>query len=318
MDPTGFTAEGAEFQGVLRETKDYLIDQAQGEGAVGWLKGVTFGFLAGAVGIVEAGVGLVDEGATVAYTVPGVDVMGDPTGVQSREEIKKQVSDLKQTYHTLKEEGFGNALGRLAKGATNTVIAAAKGDPRAIAQVTSVVTEIAGPGAALKGSGALRAVRKGTGELVRGAGRTIRRTYDDAARGLREGAESFSRQGELAQARAIVAGRRGELGSAGRIPSDAEARRIVAAAEEGGTTGPARSALGVDASYPDPAPTVYRNRLRPDSPVVDHVRARALRGHPTDPQNQYIRAWSENSRKEIRRKLADFRGALRAIPGWGR
>jgi hypothetical protein len=43
--------------------------------------------------------------------------------------------------------------------------------------------------------------------------------------------------------------------------------------------------------------TFYKSGLKPDFPVVDHVRARALRGHPTDRQNQYIRAWSENSRK---------------------
>jgi hypothetical protein len=65
-----------------------------------------------------------------------------------------------------------------------------------------------------------------------------------------------------------------------------------------GPQGP-RSPLGSDVveSFPDPDPTVYGNGLRPDTPVVDHLRARALRGHPTDPDNLHIKAWSENSRK---------------------
>lgn len=58
-----------------------------------------------------------------------------------------------------------------------------------------------------------------------------------------------------------------------------------------------RSPLGADVQYTDPAPTVYRNGLTPDTPVVDHIRARALRGHPTDPENLHIKAWSENARK---------------------
>jgi LysM repeat protein len=60
-----------------------------------------------------------------------------------------------------------------------------------------------------------------------------------------------------------------------------------------------RSPLGEDvsSSYPDPDPRVYRSGLRPDSVVVDHVEARALRGHPTDPSNLNPRAWSENASK---------------------
>ncbi len=61
--------------------------------------------------------------------------------------------------------------------------------------------------------------------------------------------------------------------------------------------GSPRSPLGADIQYADPAPTVYRNGLTPDTPVVDHIRARALRGHPTDPENLHVKAWSENARK---------------------
>src|SRR5262249_44646644 len=68
--------------------------------------------------------------------------------------------------------------------------------------------------------------------------------------------------------------------------------------EEFGPRSP-RSPLGRDIteSFPDPDPTSYENGLRPDTPVVDHLRARALRGHPTDPANLHLKAWSENSRK---------------------
>jgi hypothetical protein len=65
--------------------------------------------------------------------------------------------------------------------------------------------------------------------------------------------------------------------------------------------GPAepRSPLGNDVyeSFPDPDPITYQNGLRPDTPVVDHWRARALRGDATDPANLHRKAWSENSRK---------------------
>ena len=193
VDPTGHTAEGAELQGVLRETKDYFQSQAKGSGVTGFLKGVGFGILSGAVGIVESAVGLVDEGATVAYTVPGVDVMGDPTGVESREEIKQQVADLKQTYHVIKEEGFFNTASRIAGNAKDTLIAAAKGDPQAIAKVTSFATEIVGPTAALKGSGALGAMRRGAKELVEGAGRAVRHGWDEAAGALRRGGDDLVR-----------------------------------------------------------------------------------------------------------------------------
>jgi hypothetical protein len=195
VDPTGFTAEGAELQGVLKETKEYFLDQAKGGGILGKLKGVGFGLLAGAVGLVESGVGIIDEAATVTYTVPGIDVTGDPTGVQSREEIKKQVSDLKETYHVIKEEGFLNAAGRIAGQATDRVIAAAKGDPRAIAEVTSVVTEIVGPAAVLKAGGAFRAVRRGAEELAAGAGRTLRHGWDEAAGALRRGGDDLAAAG---------------------------------------------------------------------------------------------------------------------------
>jgi hypothetical protein len=191
VDPTGHTAEGAELQGVLKETKQYFLDQAKGDGILGKLKGVGFGILAGATGLVESAVGLVDEGATVAYTVPGVDVMGDPTGVESREEIKQQVADLKQTYHVIKEEGFFNAASRIVGNATDTVIAAAKGDPQAIAKVTSAVTEIAGPTAVLKGSGALGAMRRGAKELAEGAARGARRGLDDILGAARRGADDL-------------------------------------------------------------------------------------------------------------------------------
>jgi RHS repeat-associated protein len=195
VDPTGHTAEGAELQGVLRETKDYFQSQAKGTGVTGFLKGVGFGILSGAVGIVESAVGLVDEGATVAYTVPGVDVMGDPSGVESREEIKQQVADLKQTYHVIKEEGFFNAASRIAGNAKDTLIAAAKGDPQAIAKVTSFATEIVGPTAALKGSGALGAMRRGAKELVEGAGRAVRHGWDEAAGALRRGGDDLAEAG---------------------------------------------------------------------------------------------------------------------------
>lgn len=184
VDPTGHTAEGAELQGVLRETKEYFQSQAKGSGITGILKGIGFGILSGAVGIAESAVGLIDEGATVTYTVPGVDVMGDPTGVESREEIKQQVADLKQTYHVIKEEGFFNAASRIVDNATDTLIAAAKGDPQAIAKVTSFTTEIAAPTAALKGSGALGAMRRGAKDLVEGAGRAVRHGWDEAGKVL--------------------------------------------------------------------------------------------------------------------------------------
>jgi len=35
-------------------------------------------------------------------------------------------------------------------------------------------------------------------------------------------------------------------------------------------------------------------------PVVDHIKARALGGHPTDPNNLDIKAWEQNARKGSR------------------
>jgi hypothetical protein len=60
-----------------------------------------------------------------------------------------------------------------------------------------------------------------------------------------------------------------------------------------------RSPLGRDVveSVPDPDPTTYRNGLRPDTPVLDHIKARALGGDPVDPANLHKKAWSENARK---------------------
>ncbi len=81
---------------------------------------------------------------------------------------------------------------------------------------------------------------------------------------------------------------------------------------------PPRSPLGRDVteSFPDPDPLTYRNGLRPDTPVEDHIRARALRGHPTDPENLHTKAWSENARKGwhegeyLRQREALIRGGL--------
>jgi RHS repeat-associated protein len=63
--------------------------------------------------------------------------------------------------------------------------------------------------------------------------------------------------------------------------------------------GTPRSPLGdeVGESFPDPDSTTYRNGLRPDTPVIDHVEARALGGDPVDPRNLHKKAWSENARK---------------------
>ena len=58
-----------------------------------------------------------------------------------------------------------------------------------------------------------------------------------------------------------------------------------------------RSALDTDISYSDPAPVTYKGPMSPDSPVVDHIRARSHGGHPTDSANLDVRSWSENSRK---------------------
>jgi hypothetical protein len=70
------------------------------------------------------------------------------------------------------------------------------------------------------------------------------------------------------------------------------------ATESFGPRGP-RSPLGRDVgeSFPEPNPTTYRNDLRPDTPVIDHVEARALGGDPIDPANLHKKAWSENARK---------------------
>ena len=68
--------------------------------------------------------------------------------------------------------------------------------------------------------------------------------------------------------------------------------------EPGGPASP-RSPLGRDVadSFPDPDPRAYRNGLRPDTPVLDHIEARALGGDPVDPANLHLKAWSENARK---------------------
>jgi hypothetical protein len=46
----------------------------------------------------------------------------------------------------------------------------------------------------------------------------------------------------------------------------------------------------------DPVPRVYKQG-HPGKPVVDHVRARAAGGHPTDPNNLHVKPWEWNSRK---------------------
>jgi RHS repeat-associated protein len=211
VDPTGHTAEGAALQDALREVKDYFIDQAGGgEGGSSahaggrqvvagvidpgtgskWLsklRGVAFGLLAGAAGIAEGAVAGVDQAATLVYSVPYTDLTGDPTGQQSREEIKKQFADAKETYFAIKEEGFGNALGRVAQAAWDVTRAAVSGDPRAIADVIATVTEMAGAGGAVKvGRGAAKALANGVEELGQGAGRALRRGYDRGQGALRE------------------------------------------------------------------------------------------------------------------------------------
>ena len=56
-------------------------------------------------------------------------------------------------------------------------------------------------------------------------------TAVDRLRAAMQQAEAQARESELAMARAIAAGRRSELGAAGRIMSDDEARRVVEAAQ---------------------------------------------------------------------------------------
>jgi len=67
----------------------------------------------------------------------------------------------------------------------------------------------------------------------------------------------------------------------------------------GNTDGPkpARGTLAGDTTFADPDPRIYKDGGTPDRPVRDHNLARALRGHPTDPDNIDLRAWSENAQK---------------------
>jgi len=261
VDPTGHTAEGAELQGVLRETKDYLQSQAKGTGVTGFLKGVGFGILSGAVGIVESAVGMIDEGATVAYTVPGVDMTGDPTGQESRQEIKQQYEDLRQTYHVIKEEGFFNAASRIAGNAADTLVAAAKGDPQAIAKITSFATEMVGPTVALKGSGALGAMRRGAKELVEGAGRAVRHGWDEAAGALRRGGDDLAEAGRY---------RIGDLLPDGRIAGEGPG----AALRGGPEFGVAGNAAARHAAWSRSIPDINR--------TVQGLGERALRGSGGD------------------------------------
>jgi hypothetical protein len=55
--------------------------------------------------------------------------------------------------------------------------------------------------------------------------------------------------------------------------------------------------LSGERSYPDPAPTFYEGGFAPETRVKDHNLARALDGHPSDPENIDERYWSENARK---------------------
>jgi hypothetical protein len=75
-------------------------------------------------------------------------------------------------------------------------------------------------------------------------------------------------------------------------------------AQEFGPKSP-QSALGMDVTYPDPAPATYEGNIAPDTTVWDHNTARALGGHPTDLNNLDPRAWAENARK------AGFEGQYR-------
>src|SRR5262249_45301338 len=107
-------------------------------------------------------------------------------------------------------------------------------------------------------------------------------------------------QGSSIAAKAVF----GEPAAATSVPTTTSAPATTAPAAEGapaaeaGPRGP-RRALGHDVteSFHDPDPTTYRNGLRPDTPVTDHVTARALGGDPVDPRNLHTKAWSENARK---------------------
>src|SRR5262249_12081609 len=80
--------------------------------------------------------------------------------------------------------GVGNALGRLARQAGDTIKAAASGDQRALAQIIATGTEIAGPGALLKVSGAVSALPKGAVELMEDAGPALRHGFRAASEHL--------------------------------------------------------------------------------------------------------------------------------------
>jgi hypothetical protein len=67
-------------------------------------------------------------------------------------------------------------------------------------------------------------------------------------------------------------------------------------AQESGPKSP-QSALGMDVTYPDPAPATYKGNISPDTTVWDHKRARALGGDPYHRDNLDPRALPENARK---------------------